>query len=243
MSTNQDSGKKAYTAAELATFATSAAIFMVGASYAAVPLYRLFCAATGYGGSAKIGTNVEDKMKQRMENPDPKIEAAAAKREVRVWFNADVSQDMPWRFVPTQQFITVKPGESTLAFFTATNLSDKPITGYSIYNVTPDKASYYFNKIQCFCFEEQRLRGKEVIDMPVFFYIDPEFATDWNTRNIDDITLSYTFHRVEDMEEDEEDDGKPTQVKLHGAEIPESAYAKYASTLAQSQQESGVAKA
>ncbi|GIL65635.1 hypothetical protein Vafri_19217 [Volvox africanus] len=152
---------------------------------------------------------------------------AAAAREIRVWFNADVSERMPWDFRPTQEYVRVRPGQSTLVFFTAHNKSDKPVTGYSLYNVTPDKAAFYFNKIQCFCFEEQRLRGGETIDMPVFFYIDPEFATDWNCRNIDDITLSYMFHKVEEADENKDDDdgGQPTVVKLHSGPHPAAAVA------------------
>ncbi|MEW5310516.1 MAG: hypothetical protein WDW38_002307 [Sanguina aurantia] len=196
---------------------------MIGFTYASVPLYRVFCAATGYGGTVKVGKSVEEKLLQRITAPDPKVESAAAEREITVWFNSDVHDSMPWTFTPTQECVRVKPGQSTLAFFTATNLSDKPVTGYSVYNVTPDKAAFYFNKIQCFCFEEQRLRAKEVIDMPVFFYIDPEMATDWNCRNVNDITLSYTFHKVDeedsDMEEDADDAG-PSKLRLHGSLPP-----------------------
>ncbi|KXZ55283.1 hypothetical protein GPECTOR_3g42 [Gonium pectorale] len=181
---------------------------MIGVSYASVPLYKLFCAT------------VEEKLKRRKEAPDSKVEQAAASREIRVWFNADVSETMPWDFQPTQEYVRVRPGQSTLVFFTAHNKSDKPVTGYSLYNVTPDKAAFYFNKIQCFCFEEQRLRGGETIDMPVFFYLDPEFATDWNCRNINDITLSYIFHKVEDAQGEEEDDGRPSVVKLHSGPHP-----------------------
>ncbi|GIL91993.1 hypothetical protein Vretimale_18527 [Volvox reticuliferus] len=212
-----------FSATELGLYWGAAAVFMIGVSYASVPLYRLFCAATGYGGTVRAGQTIEEKLKRRMESPDAKIEEAAAAREIRVWFNADVSERMPWEFRPTQEYVRVRPGQSTLVFFTAHNKSDKPVTGYSLYNVTPDKAAFYFNKIQCFCFEEQRLRGGETIDMPVFFYIDPEFATDWNCRNIDDITLSYMFHKVEEADEDEEEDGRPTVVKLHSGPHPAAA--------------------
>ncbi|EFJ50342.1 hypothetical protein VOLCADRAFT_80232 [Volvox carteri f. nagariensis] len=221
--TSQSNRRLKLTPTELGLYWGAAAVFMIGVSYASVPLYRLFCAATGYGGTVRAGQTVEEKLKRRMEAPDAKVEEAAAAREIRVWFNADVSEKMPWEFWPTQEYVRVRPGQSTLVFFTAHNKSDKPVTGYSLYNVTPDKAAFYFNKIQCFCFEEQRLRGGETIDMPVFFYIDPEFATDWNCRNINDITLSYMFHKVEDVDEDEEDNGQPTVVKLHSGPHPAAA--------------------
>ncbi|KAG2424186.1 hypothetical protein HXX76_014719 [Chlamydomonas incerta] len=212
-----------YTPAELGLYWGAAAVFMVGVSYASVPLYKLFCAATGYGGTVRAGESVEEKLQRRRDAPNAKVEEAASKRELRVWFNADVADDMPWDFRPTQEFVRVRPGQSTLVFFTAHNKSDKPVTGYSLYNVTPDKAAFYFNKIQCFCFEEQRLRPGETLDMPVFFYVDPEFATDWNCRNINDITLSYVFNKVEVEDEEEEDDGRPSVVKLHSGPHPTAA--------------------
>jgi cytochrome c oxidase assembly protein subunit 11 len=106
------------------------------------------------------------------------VRDAALEREVVISFNSDVATGLPWRFTPTQRSVRVKPGETTLAFFTAKNLSNVDITGVATYNVQPNKAGVYFNKVQCFCFEEQRLRAGEEVDMPVFFYLDPEFATD-----------------------------------------------------------------
>jgi len=207
-------------AAELGMYGAAAAVTMIGFAYASVPLYKLFCAATGYGGTVAGADTVEEKLKRRMENPNADLEKAAANRDITVWFNADVADDMPWEFKPTQQYVRVKAGQSTLAFFTAHNKSDKPVTGYSVYNVTPDKLGQYFNKIQCFCFEEQRLQPHETVDMPVFFYIDSEMAGDWNCRNIDDVTLSYKFHKVddEDLEEEEELEPAPpgSGIKLHG---------------------------
>ncbi|KAF8059201.1 COX11 [Scenedesmus sp. PABB004] len=198
---------------------------MVGFSYASVPLYRAFCQATGYGGAVGRSHNIEAKLAAREAAPDAELDAKCAAREIRVWFSSDVADDMPWRFTPTQEYVTVHPGESTLAFFTAQNKSDRAITGVSTYNVVPDKAAYYFNKVQCFCFEEQRLRGGEVVDMPVFFYIDPELVTDHNCRNIHDITLSYTFFKVveDDSDGDEaeaEADSSGGGVRLHGPGAP-----------------------
>eukprot|EP00877_Chromochloris_zofingiensis_P005285 jgi/Chrzof1/14758/Cz09g15040.t1 len=142
----------------------------------------MFCQATGYGGTLRPAAQIEDKIRRRDESPNPDLEARAAAREIRVWFTADVADDMPWKFTPTQDFVKVRPGESTLIFYKAHNKSPHAITGVSTYNVVPDKAAYYFNKIQCFCFEEQRLRGHEIVDMPVFFYIDPEMVDDHNCR-------------------------------------------------------------
>ncbi|KAF3444272.1 hypothetical protein FNV43_RR13962 [Rhamnella rubrinervis] len=164
--------------------------FMVGSSYAAVPLYRRFCQATGYGGTVQRRESVEEKIARHAKD------GTVTNREIVVQFNADVADGMPWKFIPTQREVRVKPGESALAFYTAENRSSAPITGISTYNVTPMKAAVYFNKIQCFCFEEQRLLPGEQIDMPVFFYIDPEFETDSRMDGINNIILSYTFFKV-----------------------------------------------
>ncbi|CAI5461926.1 unnamed protein product [Closterium sp. Yama58-4] len=173
-------------------YLVAAALAMLGAAYASVPLYRLFCQATGFGGTTQRKETVEEKVARQSAD-----KSAAAARELVIHFNADVAEGLPWRFIPTQREVRVRPGQSTLAFYTAHNKSDKPITGVSTYNVSPMKAGIYFNKIQCFCFEEQRLQPGETIDMPVFFYIDPEFATDPQMKNVNHLTLSYTFFRVD----------------------------------------------
>ncbi|KAM7275551.1 hypothetical protein ACFE04_017417 [Oxalis oulophora] len=173
----------------------SALVFaMVGATYAAVPLYRRFCQATGYGGTVQRRETVEEKIARHTQD------GTVTTREIVVQFNADVADGMQWKFVPTQREVRVKPGESALAFYTAENRSSKPITGVSSYNVTPMKAAIYFNKIQCFCFEEQCLLPGEQVDMPVFFYIDPEFETDPRMEGINNLILSYTFFKVPDQE-------------------------------------------
>ncbi|KAL7104207.1 hypothetical protein ACP275_08G228600 [Erythranthe tilingii] len=171
-------------------YLTGLVFAMVGCSYAAVPLYRRFCQATGYGGTVQRRESVEEKIARHSKD------GTVASREIVVQFNADVADGMPWKFVPTQREVRVKPGESALAFYTAENKSAAPITGVSTYNVTPMKAAVYFNKIQCFCFEEQRLLPGEQIDMPVFFYIDPEFETDPKMEGINNLILSYTFFKV-----------------------------------------------
>ncbi|CAL4918726.1 unnamed protein product [Urochloa decumbens] len=168
------------------------AVAMVGASYAAVPLYRRFCQATGYGGTVQRRESVEEKISRHARD------GTTPSREIIVQFNADVADGMPWKFIPTQREVRVKPGESALAFYTAENRSSAPITGVSTYNVAPMKAAIYFNKIQCFCFEEQTLLPGEQIDMPVFFYIDPEFETDPKMEGVNNIVLSYTFFKVND---------------------------------------------
>ncbi|OWM83284.1 hypothetical protein CDL15_Pgr012765 [Punica granatum] len=171
-------------------YLTALVFAMVGGSYAAVPLYRRFCQATGYGGTIQRRESVEEKIARHAKD------GTVTEREIAVQFNADVADGMPWKFTPTQREVRVKPGESALAFYTAENRSSTPITGVSTYNVTPMKAAVYFNKIQCFCFEEQRLLPGEQIDMPVFFYIDPEFETDPRMDDINNIILSYTFFKV-----------------------------------------------
>jgi cytochrome c oxidase assembly protein subunit 11 len=202
---------------------------MVGVSYASVPLYRAFCQATGYGGAVgPAARDVESKVAARaaaVASGDARalsLEQRAAQRELRVWLEADVDDDLPWKFTPATPSVAVRPGQSALAFFTAENLSEDAITGVSTYNVVPDRAAYYFNKIQCFCFEQQRLRGKEKVDMPVLFYLDPEMVDDFNCRNVHDVTLSYTFYRVEDGEdvEGEGGGGKGGGVRLHGPDGP-----------------------
>eukprot|EP00048_Salpingoeca_helianthica_P021122 m.10494 g.10494 ORF g.10494 m.10494 type:complete len:248 (-) comp5613_c1_seq1:25-768(-) len=170
-------------------YIASATVLAVGASYAAVPLYRLFCQSTGYGGTVN---RAEDTDKIREMTP-------VADRRIRVKFNASTSATMSWKFYPQQREITVVPGETALAFFTAENPTDHAITGISTYNVLPFDAGQYFNKIQCFCFEEQRLNPHEEVDMPVFFYLDPEFAEDPALARVEEITLSYTFFKAQEQ--------------------------------------------
>lgn len=108
-------------------------------------------------------------------------------------FNASVSDVLPWKFVPQQREVRVLPGETALAFYTATNKSDHDIIGVATYSVTPGQVAPYFSKIQCFCFEEQRLNAGETVDMPVFFYLDPDMLNDLNMKGVETVTLSYTF--------------------------------------------------
>ncbi len=156
---------------------------MVGASFAAVPLYRLFCQVTGYGGTT-----------QRAE----RAPAAAGERLITVRFDANVSGNgLPWAFAPVEREMRVRVGEEHLAFYRATNEARVATTGQATFNVTPHKAGPYFSKIACFCFSEQTLGPRQSMDMPVSFFIDPAIAGDPNTADIDTITLSYTFFRTE----------------------------------------------
>nr|VDD16684.1 unnamed protein product [Brassica rapa] len=176
-------------------YLTAVVFGMVGLTYAAVPLYRTFCQATGYGGTVQRKETVEEKIARHSESV-AYYTSVSKNREIVVQFNADVADGMQWKFTPTQREVRVKPGESVLAFYTAENKSSASITGISTYNVTPMKAGVYFNKIQCFCYEEQRLLPGEKIDVPVLFYIDPEFETDPRMDGINNLILSYTFFKV-----------------------------------------------
>ncbi len=153
---------------------------MVGAAYAAVPLYDWFCRVTGFGGTPMINANVP-------ETPDT--------RTIRVEFVAGVNGDLPWTFRPVQRSVTLRGAEEGLAFYTARNESDRAVTGISTYNVTPEKAARYFNKIACFCFTEQTLPPGEQVEMPLAFWVDPALFDDPRTRDVRVITVSYTFFR------------------------------------------------
>lgn len=122
-----------------------------------------------------------------------RLEPVKDAKRIRVTFNASVSDVLPWKFVPQQREVRVLPGETALAFYTATNKSESDIIGVATYSVTPAQLAPYFSKIQCFCFEEQRLNAGETVDMPVFFYLDPDMLNDLNTKGIETVTLSYTF--------------------------------------------------
>jgi len=270
----------------MAMYASSAVIGALGATYASVPLYKLFCQATGFGGTTQrvrltddqesemlkqydidqeydfekfelkeegnTRTNsLSDIMKRRLlskldafydsvndlfvktiSSPDSMVPVSEERRRManthgntwtdegqlsklaslkphpngrllRIHFDTSTSDILPWTFKPTQPYVKVVPGETALCFFTATNHSPYPITGVATYNVHPPKAGLYFNKIQCFCFEEQRLLPGETVDMPVFFYVDPDFEEDVNLDRCNHITLSYTFFRT-DVEDDYE---------------------------------------
>lgn len=167
----------------------------MGLSYASVPLYRVFCQVTGFGGTVR---RIEGEESDGFVTAIDEVKIVED-RPIRIRFNADVSARMPWKFTPSQTEVIVLPGETALAFYVARNNSPEPVTGIATYNVTPAKAGIYFNKVQCFCFDEQRLKPGEALDMPVFFFIDPAFAQDESMADVKDIMLSYTFFRAEDV--------------------------------------------
>ena len=154
---------------------------MVGLAFASVPLYRAFCSLTGFGGTPL-----------RAERAP-----GAVAGQIGVRFDANVHPGLPWRFEPEQRTVRIAPGEQTKIFYRAQNLTARPITGQAAFNVTPDQAGKYFNKIQCFCFTEQTLKAGQSVDMPVVFFVDPKIRKDEDTKDIDEITLSYTFYPVE----------------------------------------------
>mmetsp|Transcript_6332 Transcript_6332/g.17940 ORF Transcript_6332/g.17940 Transcript_6332/m.17940 type:complete len:343 (-) Transcript_6332:347-1375(-) len=173
----------------------------LGLSYAFVPLYRAFCKATGFG-----GTPLEDKKGKRLRDLNERKEDLAGRnREFTVRFTADTSIDIPWTFEPIQKSLMTQAGESVLAFYNATNKSDRSVIGVATYNVNPPRAAQYFVKVQCFCFDEQRLLPGESVDMPVLFYLDPDILEDRRLDKIDTLTLSYTFFMVEEFDDEEEE--------------------------------------
>lgn len=153
---------------------------MIGIVAYSPTLYRLFCAATGFGGTP-----------QRVDADTGTV----SDRTVTVRFDSNVAPDLPWRFEPVQREVSVHLGEQKLVFFTAENLSNDAIVGHATFNVTPQTTGAYFNKIQCFCFDDERLDAREKVDMPVVFFVDPALASDSETADIHTITLSYTFFR------------------------------------------------
>lgn len=158
-------------------------VAMFGLVAASVPLYQLFCQVTGFGGTT-----------QRAEAAG----AVVGDKTITVRFNADVNSRLPWRFHPEQRDMKLAIGEQGLAFYKATNLSPRVITGTATFNVTPYKAGQYFNKIACFCFSEQTLQPGESVDMPVTFFVDPAILDDPNLADVHTITLSYTFFEAVD---------------------------------------------
>jgi len=156
---------------------------MIGLAFASVPLYRIFCQTTGLAGTPGIQSQAP---------------AKATDIDFKVRFDANVNTALHWQFKPLQKEIDLKLGEERLAFYEATNLSDKTITGSAVFNVTPLKIGQYFVKIDCFCFTEQTLKPGETAQMPVSFYVDPAIYDDKNTRDVKTITLSYTFYPVEE---------------------------------------------
>jgi cytochrome c oxidase assembly protein subunit 11 len=171
---NQHNKQNTQTALSLAMIVAG----MLLLSFAAVPLYQLFCQVTGFGGTT-----------QRAQAMPTRI----LEREVVVSFNADTDPSLPWQFRPTQRDARVQVGAPILASYEVVNNSDAPVTGMATYNVTPHEAGVYFHKVQCFCFEEQTLAAGQRVDMPISFYVDPAIEEDPLLNGLKHITLSYTF--------------------------------------------------
>ncbi|MGB0506840.1 MAG: cytochrome c oxidase assembly protein [Pikeienuella sp.] len=169
----------------VATLATVVCV-MVGLSFAAVPLYDLFCRVTGFGGTVATADAGADRVLDK---------------EVTVRFSANTERDMEWSFKPVQTKMKIKVGQTGLAFYEATNTSDRPIAGTATFNVTPFSAGGYFTKIDCFCFTEQVLAPGQTVQMPVTFFVDPEMMDDDEASFVHTITLSYTFYETEMPEE------------------------------------------
>jgi cytochrome c oxidase assembly protein subunit 11 len=156
---------------------------MILLTFAAVPIYNLFCKMTGFGGTTQRGYKESHRV---------------GKRNITVRFDANIEPGMPWKFIPKQNSVVVKPGENALVFYYSENLSNEDIVGTAVYNVMPSNAGKYFNKIHCFCFEEQLLKAGEKVMMPVTFFLSPEMEDDPELDGVEAITLSYTFFRIID---------------------------------------------
>ena len=154
---------------------------MTGLAFASVPLYRIFCQVTGFNGTPLRAASAP----------------GAATGEIGVRFDANVNRALPWRFEPVQRTVKIVPGERVQIAYRATNLVARATTGTATFNVTPALAGQYFSKIECFCFSEQTLQGGESVEMPVVFFVDPKLRDDPAIRDLDEITLSYTFYPVE----------------------------------------------
>jgi len=234
---------------QIAWYAVAIVVGVLGATYASVPLYKVFCQATGFGGTTQRVGSVEYDMEKATEiekffiqamqririfyrtNIAPNVpsatgsgvrthtwtdEDAMAKLSqlrpvkdanlINVYFDTTTSDVLPWSFTPIVKNVKVVPGETSLSFFRVTNHSDKPITGVATYNVYPPKMGLYFQKVQCFCFEEQRLLPGETVDMPVFYFIDPEVLKDPQVSYVTNMTLSYTFFMTDEEEDDDDDE-------------------------------------
>lgn len=173
-----------------ALMAAGLAVAMVALGFASVPLYRLFCQVTGFGGTT-----------MRVSEAEAAAVRPAAGRTISVRFDANVSPTLPWSFRPERSRERLTIGSRDMMIFVARNLSNRPVTGSATFNVTPSQAGPYFSKIQCFCFTEQRIEPGEEVRMPVVYYIDPRILNDADARDVQEITLSYTFFPVDEAPE------------------------------------------
>lgn len=174
--------------ARVGAIALLAALAMLALGFAAVPLYRLFCQVTGFGGTTQRATEAQASLAAMLGQ-----QAGAPRISVR--FDGSVARDVPWTFAPEQTTQMVRIGQRDMAFYVARNNASIPITGTATFNVEPEQAGRYFQKVQCFCFTEQTLQPGQEVRMPVLFYIDPAALDDPNMKGVEQITLSYTFHK------------------------------------------------
>ena len=164
------------------TQTVSLVVLMGGLAWASVPFYDWFCKVTGFGGTTGVSTVASDEILEQT---------------IKVRFDGSLNSNMRWEFKPVVREMELRIGETGLAFYEAHNPTSKPIAGQASYNVTPYQAGYFFNKIDCFCFEEQVLQPGETVMMPVSFYVDPEIVTDRDAKYVHTITLSYTFYEID----------------------------------------------
>ncbi len=174
--------------AQTGALALLGAIAMLGLGYASVPLYDLFCRVTGFGGTTQVASEADAS----------RAAAIGTHREISVRFDASTSRDLPWVFRPSESTDTVRIGQRDIATYIARNNSNEPVTGIATFNVEPSQAGIYFHKIQCFCFTEQTLQPGQEVNMPVLYYVDPAILDDNVIADIEQITLSYTFHRTKE---------------------------------------------
>ena len=176
------------------------AVFMGGLAWASVPFYNWFCRVTGFGGVTAVAEAASD---------------VVLDKTIKIRFDASLERDMPWEFKPVQREMTLRIGETGLAFYEAYNPTDLPVAGSASYNVAPFGAGGFFAKIDCFCFEEQVLQPGERVEMPVTFYVDPEIVDDRDAKYTKSITLSYTFYEIELPQEAQAGLSQIEQTKLN----------------------------
>lgn len=173
--------------------ATAVVIFILGLSYVLVPFYQYFCQTTGFGGTVQ---NASPYANSAPPTAPPMGARSVGKKPITIHFNADTADGLPWNFQPSIDRVLVYPGDTALTFYIAQNPTNAAISGISTYHVSPPQVGIYFNKIQCFCYEEQRLKPNESIEMPILFFIDSEFEEDPKMRDVDTIILSYTLYQA-----------------------------------------------
>lgn len=186
-------------------YALAGALLMLGMGFAAVPLYRIFCQVTGFGGTTQRASEAEAGTVQ------------VSAQTISVRFDSNIAPDLPWHFAPSQVTQEMKIGERRIAFYTSENLSKEPVTGVASFNVEPEAAGIYFKKIHCFCFNQQTLQPGQKVEMPVQYFVDPAILDDPDTKNIRQITLSYTFHKSADQTAAKASGGKAASKALDPA--------------------------